>query len=346
MEQTPQKAGFRMPAEWEPQEAVWLAWPHNEWSWGDKLSAAQKVYCQFIKIIHHGQRVHLLVKSEEDKTKINFLLKKESITLSKIIFYIIPTVDTWVRDYGPTFLVNKEQKLAMVNWTFNAWGRKYKTFLEDDKIPKKINEHLQLPIFAPNLVLEGGSIEVNGQGLLLTSEQCLLNKNRNPSLSKEEIEKKLKSFLNVKKILWLKNGIVGDDTDGHIDDLARFVDENTVVCAYEDNPEDENHLILKENYDLLKEMTDQNGKKLKIIKLPMPNPVLHEGERLPASYTNFYIGNEVVVMPTFQSKKDQKALDILQKLFPKRKVIGVDCVDLVYGLGTLHCCSQQQPKGK
>lgn len=355
VKKSPLETGFRMPAEWEPQEAIWLSWPHNLWSWGDKLPAAQEVYCTFIKIMHTGQRVNLLVNSEKDQKKVAALLKNNEINLSQIKFYIIPTGDTWIRDYGPIFVVNEEkQQLAMLDWDYNAWGNKYDQLLKDDIVPKKINEHLHLPIFTPKMVLEGGSIEVNGQGLLLTSEQCLLNQNRNPNLSKKEIEEKLKSYLNIKKILWLKEGIAGDDTDGHIDDLARFVNETTIVCAYEENKEDENYLILKHNYDLLKTMTDQNGNKLKIVKIPMPDPVLiynsddnsnvnGDTKRLPASYANFYIGNKIVVVPTFRCKQDQEAITILQKFFPTRKVVGLDCTNLVYGLGTLHCSSQQQP---
>lgn len=231
----------------------------------------------------------------------------------------------------------------MVKWNFNAWGNKYSDLKEDNKIPYDLNERLSLQMFEPGIVLEGGSIEVNGAGTVLVTEQCLLNKNRNPNLNKEAIEKYLKEFLNVRNVLWLKEGIVGDDTDGHIDDIARFVNKNTILCAYEDNKSDDNYLPLKENYELLKSMKDQDGKGFNIVKLPMPGFVGDKKTRLPASYANFYIGNSAVVVPIFGHENDAKALKIIQKLFPDRKIVGINCTAMVYGLGTLHCCSQQQP---
>ena len=232
----------------------------------------------------------------------------------------------------------------MVKWIFNAWGNKYEDLKQDDSIPYEMNKHLNLPLFEPGIVLESGSIEVNGSGTLLTTEQCLLNTNRNPKLSKEEIELCLKEYFNVSNILWLKEGIIGDDTDGHIDDIARFVSQNTVVCSFEEDKKDDNYSTLKENYELLKAMRDENGKNIKVVKLPMPGFVADkEGKRLPASYANFYIGNEAVAVPVFGTKNDRKAIEILKELFPTRKVIGINCKEMIYGLGALHCCSQQQP---
>jgi agmatine deiminase len=230
----------------------------------------------------------------------------------------------------------------MVRWVFNSWGEKYEELLKDRQIPQVINQQMQLICFEPRIVLEGGSIDVNGKGTLLTTEQCLLNKNRNAQLKKTEIEKFLRDYLGVTHIIWLKNGIVGDDTDGHVDDLARFVNPTTVVCAYEDG-DDENSEALRKNYEMLCQSTDQDGRKLKVVKLPMPGKICYDGKRLPASYTNFYIGNRTVLVPTFKSGNDEVTVSILQKLFPKRKVVGVNCVDLICGFGAIHCISQQQP---
>ncbi|MEK6946762.1 MAG: agmatine deiminase family protein [Nanoarchaeota archaeon] len=345
MPQTPKQLGFRMSAEWETQESVWLSWPHNETTWPKMVPEIEEVYTQFIKAIHSGQKINLLVNDREKENYVKSKLTKSKINLSQIIFHQIKNVDAWFRDYGPTFVVNdKTKEKAMVKWIFNAWGNKYADLKEDNIIPYEMNKKMNLKMFEPNIVLEGGSIEVNGSGTVLTTEQCLLNKNRNPNLTKEQIGQFLKDYLNVSNILWLKEGIVGDDTDGHIDDLARFVSQNTVVCAFEDNPNDENCKILKENYELLLKMKDEKGNKLNIVKLPMPGFVGDEERRYPASYTNFYIGNDAVVVPVFGHENDKKALEILKKLFPTRKVVGINCKSMVYGFGALHCVSQQEPK--
>lgn len=334
-----------MPAEFEPQSAIWLSWPHNEETW-TILNEVEEAYVQFVKALHSAQKVKILVNDEDTQIKAADKLKKEGIDISQIIFYKVKTVDAWIRDYGPTFVLShSKQKLAFVKWIFNAWGNKYEDLKEDNSVPYKINKIMNLPVFEPKIVLEGGSIEVNGSGTVLTTEQCLLNKNRNPKLRKDEIEEYLKEYLNVPNVLWLKEGIAGDDTDGHIDDVARFVNKNTVVCAFEEDKDDKNYEILKENYELLKNMKDEDGNKFSIVKLPMPGFVDDEdGSRLPASYANFYIGNSAVAVPTFGSKNDVKALKILQGLFPNRKVIGINCRAMVYGLGALHCVSQQEPR--
>ncbi len=347
MTQTPKSLGFRMPAEWERQEAVWISWPHNLDTWpSEMLKEVEDSYTQFVKALHTGQKIKILVNNEDFKRNVELKLKNSGIwDFKNIIFYQINNVDGWIRDYGPTFVVNdKTKQKAVVKWIFNAWGNKYEDLKQDNHIPYKMNEILKLPIFEPKIVLEGGSIEVNGSGTLLTTEQCLLNKNRNPALTRKQIENYLKEYLNVSNILWLKEGIAGDDTDGHIDDIARFVNRNTVVCAFEDNKNDENHHILKENYELLVKMKDEAGNELNIIKLPMPGFVGDKERRWPASYCNFYIGNETVVVPVFGHENDKKALAILQELFPKRKVVGINSREMVYGFGSFHCLTQQEPK--
>jgi len=284
-----------------------------------------------------------LFKDEDMKAKAAHMLTQAGVNMEKIHFHTFDYADVWFRDYGPTFIVNSRCELAMVNWLFNTWGDKYDELLKDRQIPQVMNAQMRLNCFKPGIVLEGGSIDVNGKGTLLTTEQCLLNKNRNPHLCKAEIEKYLKDHLGVYHFIWLKNGICGDDTDGHIDDLARFVNPTTIVCAFEENVEDENYSVLKENYELLLNSVDQDGNKLNIVKLPMPGVVEGTDYRLPASYTNFYISNSKVLVPVFGDRNDAVALAILQKLFLDREVVGINCGDLAYGFGTIHCISQQQP---
>lgn len=340
---TPRELGYRMPAEWEKHDAIWLSWPHDPTTFPDRVEKAEETYVQIVKNIHENEYVNLFVKDDAMQEKVTDLFKKKGINLERVRFFQFDYADVWFRDYGPIFVLNRDGELAMVHWIFNSWGEKYPELLKDSQIPQVINSKWGLSCFRPRIVLEGGSIDVNGKGTLLTTEQCLLNKNRNPHLSKDEIEKILKDHFGVRHIIWLKEGIIGDDTDGHIDDLARFVNPTTIVCAYEEDEKDENHALLKENYELLLNSVDQNGNKLNIVKLPMPGVIKYEGKRLPASYANFYIGNSVVLVPIFGHKKDKKALATIQKLFPERKVVGINCADLVYGLGTLHCISQQQP---
>ena len=340
---TPKELGYSMPAEWEKHEAIWLAWPHDPLTFPDRVDKVEEVYSQIIAAISASERVNLFVLDEPMKAKASAMLAKKGVDLKKVDFWVHKYADVWFRDYGPIFVKNNEGKLAMVHWIFNAWGGKYETLMPDTKIPALINEKLKLPYFKPGIILEGGSIDVNGKGTLLTTEQCLLNKNRNPKLSKKDIERYLKDYLGVTNIIWLKEGIAGDDTDGHVDDIARFVDPNTVMCAFEEDTTDENYDILKENYELLLRSKDQDGRPLTIIKLPMPGFLGDEEGRLPASYANFYIGTKVVLVPVFGHENDKKALDVIQKAFPGRKVVGISCSDVVYGLGTLHCISQQQP---
>jgi len=302
----------------------------------------EKTYVQLISALHESEKVNLLVKDDAMRAKISVLLKEKDIDIAKIHFTVFDYADVWIRDYGPVFVVNKAKKLAMLHWVFNAWGGKYEELIRDTRIPEMINKRMQLKYFKPGIVLEGGSIDVNGRGTLLTTEQCLLNENRNPNLSREKIEQYLKDYLGVSNIIWLKKGIAGDDTDGHVDDIARFVAPETVLCAYEEDENDENYPALKENYEILLESKDQDGNDLKVIKLPMPGCVGGD-ERLPASYANFYIGNKVVLVPVFGHENDRRALKIIQEVFPDRKVAGIDCTELVYGFGAIHCITQQQP---
>ncbi len=344
-QETPRSLSYHMPAEWERHKAIWLSWPYDLDSFPE-IEAVEKSYLAIIKAIHNSEIVNLLVKDEMMQSCVVDRLKEEKVDLSRIHFHVIDYADVWFRDYGPTFVVNREKEMgrrvAAVNWIFNAWGEKYAELLGDRRIGKLINEDLKMDYFLPGIVMEGGSIDVNGCGTVLTTEQCLLNKNRNPSLNKEKIEGYLKEYLGLSKVIWLKEGIAGDDTDGHVDDIARFVNPTTVLCAYEDDPEDENYSVLKHNYELLCRETDQDGCALRVIKLPMPGKVGAK-RRLPASYANFYIGNDVVMVPVFGHKNDSVALQIIQEAFPSRRVVGINCREMVHGLGTVHCISQQEP---
>jgi agmatine deiminase len=346
LKDTPRSLGYHMPAEWERHEAIWLSWPYDLNSF-PKIEAVENAYVSIIKAIHQSEIVNLLVKDEMLLYAVVDRLKNEKVDLCRVHFHLLNYADVWFRDYGPTFVVRESEagkSVAAVNWIFNAWGEKYEELMADARIGSLINNDLKMECFLPGIVMEGGSIDVNGCGTVLTTEQCLLNRNRNPSLNKEKIEGYLREFLGVQKVIWLKEGIAGDDTDGHVDDIARFVNPTTVLCAYEDDPNDENFLPLKQNYELLCRESDQDGLPLTVIKLPMPGRVGAE-ERLPASYANFYIGNDVVMVPVFGHRNDQAALQIIGEAFPERKVVGINCQEMVHGLGTIHCISQQQPEG-
>jgi len=343
---TPATLGYRMPAEWEPHEATWLAWPHNLNTWPGKFDLVPDIYIEIMRALHTHEPVYIYVEDTEMVTETRKLLQREGLNLSAVKFYEIPTDDTWARDHGPIFvsrLHENKPELAVTDWIFNSWGEKYGPWNLDDVVPQKIADLLRLPLFEPGIVLEGGSIDVNGQGTLLTTEACLLNPNRNPTLTREDIETYLRAYLGVTNILWLGEGIVGDDTDGHVDDLARFVNPTTVVCALEDDPVDANYALLRDNFDRLQKMTDQDGNPLRVVPLCMPSPVVYDGTRLPASYANFYIANGVVLMPTYDCPNDERAMATLQELFPTRQVVGIHCTDLVWGLGAIHCITQQQP---
>jgi len=341
---TPRNRGFHMPAEWEPHEAVWLSWPHNKNTF-PKLPAVEEAFYAFINLIHTSERVELFIPTAALHRKIRTRLRETHVDLGKITLHTTEFSDIWIRDYGPTFVMNHAMnRAAMVRWNFNAWGGKYEDQLKDGNIPAIMNRWLDMPQFIPGIVLEGGSIDVNGRGTVVTTRSCLLNPNRNPSLSEDQVEMFLKEYLGVVKIIWLNDGIVGDDTDGHVDDIARFVTPSTVVCAYETNKADANYQALQENYEILKQSTNQDGIPLTVVKLPMPAEVVTGDERYPASYTNFYIGNTVVIVPVFDDPNDAEALRILQDLFPGRKVTGINARAMVEGFGTFHCATQQQPR--
>ncbi len=342
---TPKELNYRFPAEWEKHRATWLSWPHKEESWPGKINTIYLVYAQYIKELTKGEIVCINVNNEQMKINAIAHLNKLDVDLSKVEFYLHPTNDAWCRDHGPAFLINPdaEYKKVIVDWNYNAWGNKYPPFDLDDIIPTKIAKKLDVPVYHPEIVMEGGSVDFNGRGTLLTTTACLLNKNRNPQLNKQQIEEYLTNYYCVDKILWLNDGIVGDDTDGHIDDITRFINSTTVVTVIEHNKRDANYSLLKENAEALDKMTLENGKPIHIIELPMPSPVIFEGQRLPASYANFYIGNAAVIVPTYRDKNDDKALSILQEHFTDRKVIGLDSTDIIWGLGSFHCLSQQEP---
>jgi agmatine deiminase len=341
---TPKELGFFFPAEFANHSATWLSWPHKEESWPGKIESIFPVYAEFVKLVAEGEKVNINVADEKMKQKAIGHLQKAKADLNNIQFFFHPTNDAWCRDHGPAFLLNqKEKKKMVVKWNYNAWGGKYPPFDLDNEIPISIAKHYNLPLAKPGIIMEGGSVEFNGKGTLLTTTSCLLNPNRNPHLNQNEIEKILKANYGVDNVLWLGDGIVGDDTDGHVDDITRFVDEETVVTVLEEDKADENYQPLKENLELLENMKLENGKSLRVVTIPMPAAVLYEGQRLPASYANFYISNKYVVVPTFRDKNDDRALSILQKYFQTRKVVGLDSTDIIWGLGSFHCLSQQEP---
>ena len=337
---------FRMPAEWEPHAATWLSWPHKEASWPGNFAPIPGIWVEMVRALAPHERVNILVNDAGMEAEVRARLRAGDVPLDNVALHDMRTDDAWARDHGPTFVtreIDGRRELAAVDWIYNAWGGKYPPWEHDDAVPKQVAALLGIRRFEPGIVLEGGSIDVNGRGTLLTTEACLLNPNRNPHLSRAQIEQYLRDYLGVRHILWLGDGIVGDDTDGHIDDLTRFVDPTTVVTVLEDNPRDENYDRLRANHARLQRMTDQDGRPLRIATLPMPAPVYYEEQRLPASYANFYIGNGVVLVPIFDDPHDAAALQTLGAFFPGRRVIGIDARAMVWGLGAFHCVTQQQP---
>jgi len=342
---TPRELGYAMPAEWTRHRGTWLSWPHNRETWPTQLEQVRDIWVKMIQALSEGERIYLLVNDEAARREVSKKLEKAGAVMEQISLLEIPSVDVWMRDYGPTFVTrdSEDSPLACNDWIFNGWGGKYRGYEDDDRVAKDIASLLSLPVFEHRVVLEGGSIEVNGRGTLLTTEQCLLNPNRNPHLGRAEIEQFLKDSLGVRHVVWLGEGIAGDDTDGHIDDIARFVNSTTVVCVLEEDPNDENCTHLRENFERLQVARNQDGQKLTVVPLPFPGPVSCEGTRLPASYANFYIANEAVLVPTYDDPHDRKAVGLLQDFFPARKVIGIPCTALVAGLGAIHCVTQQEP---
>lgn len=343
---TPDALGYKFPAEFAAHEATWLSWPHKEASWPGKIDAIYPNYALFIKYLTLSEKVRINVVNDAMKSFALDHLIKAGVNTAEVEFFIHPTNDAWCRDHGPAFLINPDaaQKKVIVDWNYNAWGNKYPPYDLDDVIPTLIGKHFNIPVYHPGIVMEGGSVEFNGNGTLLTSESCLLNKNRNPHLSQKEIEEYLHNFYGVDQILWVADGIVGDDTDGHIDDTVRFVNADTVITVVESNKQDENYELLQTNLKQLKTMRLLNDKQLNIVELPMPDAVIYEDQRLPASYANFYISNQHVIVPTFRCDKDDIALQIIQDCFSKREVVGIDSTDIIWGLGSFHCLSQQEPK--
>lgn len=342
---------YIMPAEWEPHSAVWLAWPHDEISFPGRVPKVEQDVIKIIFAIHQSEQVELLVLDNLMRQRTSTLMQKVGIDLSKISFRITDYMDGWMRDCGPMFVKDAVRGMKMVKWIFNQWGGKFPDLLPDDQLPNRMKEWLGMEMLEPKLVLEGGAIDVNGQGICLTTEECVLNENRNLGKTKKDVEKYLADYLGVKKTIWLFEGLVNDHTDGHIDELARFVAPNKIVCAYEDDPGDENYAILKNNYETLQAATNLEGKPFELVKLPMPHlffkdePAGNEaGSKAPVSYTNFYIGNTVVLASIYNDPNDAKALEIIQSCFPDRKVVGVDCSNIIYGGGAIHCMTQQQPK--
>lgn len=359
---TPREQGYVMPAEWSPHAATWLSWPHNERSWPGKFETVEPVYAQMVRAIAESEPVNINVADGEMERRAKRFLSEKGAS-GEIVFHHVPTNDAWCRDHGAIFVVGEpglgrqglgvrdqavgtrgeitREGVAATKWRYNAWGGKYPHDL-DDQVAGQMATLMNVPLFERSIVLEGGSIDVNGAGALLTTEACLLNPNRNPELSRDEIEAQLRDGLGVEEILWLGDGIVGDDTDGHIDDLTRFVNERTVVTVVESNSNDENYGILQENLHRLREMTVA-GKPLEIVELPMPPAIVYEDQRLPASYANFYITNRSVLLPGYHRATDERAKSILAEHFPSREIIVIDCTDLIWGLGAFHCLTQQVP---
>ena len=347
--ETPRALGYRMPAEWEPHQATWLAWPHNPADWPGKFQPIPWVYAEIVRLLSQREQVHPLVQHEREEARARSILARGGAKMENVLFHQWPTNRIWLRDAGPIFVRNGEGKVGATNWRFNAWA-KYEDWQFDDQIPARAAELLPVPLWMPfvgdhRVVLEGGSIDTNGAGTLLTTEECLLSdvQQRNPGLSREQLEQVFADYLGMERVLWLDRGIVGDDTHGHVDDITRFVAEDTIVTCVEPDTTDANHEILAENLRRLKAARTAAGKQYTLVELPLPSPVVFDGQRLPASYANFYIANGLVLVPTFNDPNDRVALSILADCFPSREVVGIHAVDLVWGLGTLHCMSQQQP---
>jgi len=349
---TPRSLGYRMPAEWEPHQSTWLAWPHNRSDWPGKFGAIPWVFADIIRHLGRAEDVNLIVASEREKQTAREILKRSHVDTKRVKFHLWRTNRIWTRDSGPIFIRN-QKSVALTNWRFNAWA-KYSDWKHDNQLPERIGKKLKLPQFTPainrkgkphHVILEGGSIDVNGQGLMLSTEECLLSKvqQRNPGASQRDLEQVFADYLGVEKVIWLGRGIQGDDTHGHVDDISRFVAADTVLTIVEHNKNDANYEPLQENLRRLRAATDLQGRKLQVVELPLPRPIVFRGQRLPASYANFYIANGLVLVPTFNDPNDRRALNILGDLFPDREIVGIHCGDFIWGLGAIHCMTQQQP---
>jgi agmatine deiminase len=340
----PAALGFRMPAEWEPQVAIWLSWPRRLATWPGQFRPVPYTFAKIVAAISRFEAVRINAAASL-QPRATQLCSAAGADMARVTFYDHPTNDAWCRDHGPIFVKHRSTgEVALTDWRYNAWGGKYPPYDDDDAIPTRIARRFRLRRFANDMVLEGGSIDVNGRGLLLTTGQCLLNKNRNPELTREQIEQNLRDYLGVRTVLWLGDGIVGDDTDGHVDDLTRFFKPDGIITAVESDSRDANYPALKENLARLRSFRTPSGKKFDLVTLPMPRRVAFQGRRVPASYANFLILNDAVLVPTFrQQKRDAEACEIIGACFPRREIVPIDCYYLIWGLGTLHCISQQQP---
>jgi agmatine deiminase len=348
-EGVPRERGLRVPAEWEQHAATWLAWPHNATDWPGKFQAIPWVYADVVRQLSAVEDVRILVNDAQAERRARSILRRAGATLPRVHFHRWPTDRVWMRDSGPIFVKNPQGKIAVTNWRFNAWA-KYDNWQLDDLIPRHVAQLLELPEWLPRagkhrVVLEGGSIDTNGAGVLLTTEECLLSEvqQRNPGLSQADLERVFHDYLGIDQVIWLNRGVAGDDTHGHVDDITRFVAKDKIVTVVEMSRADENYLPLSENLDRLKSARNLHGEPFEIVELPMPAPVVFEEQRLPASYGNFYIANGLVLVPTFNDPNDRKALNTLAEVFPERKVTGIHCGDFIWGLGALHCMTQQQP---
>lgn len=341
-----------MPAEWEPHAATWIAWPHNPEDWPGKFEPIPWVYAEIVRHLATGEKVNILVNDADHRESARRVLRAARVNSPQVRFYIQPTDRVWTRDSGAIF-VRKPGTLGATLWRFNAWA-KYSDWTRDQHVSALMARETGSQAWQPSvrsgravrrLVLEGGSIDVNGRGTILTTEECLLSKKqqRNPGVGRAQYERAFADYLGAPNVIWLRNGIVGDDTHGHVDDMARFVAPDTVLIASEADKGDENHRLLRENHERLKEARLESGKRLRVLTLPMPAPVVFQGQRLPASYANFYIANQAVLVPTFNDPNDRIALNTLAQLFPKRKVVGIYCGDFIWGLGAIHCMTQQEP---
>ena len=346
---TPARLGFRLPAEFEPHEATWIAWPHNRTDWPGKFAPIPWVYCEIVRHLARAERVRILVNDEEAERRARRQLSRAHVPLDGVEFFHCPTDRGWTRDFCPLFLKDAAGRRAAVKFRFNGWAR-YDDWRRDEAAGEFVARRSKLPLWRPSLrgrrlALEGGAVEANGRGLLLATEECLLDpvQARNPGLAREDLERVLREYLGVRRVLWLGRGIAGDDTHGHVDDIARFTGPATVAAAFEPDPSDPNHEPLRENLRRLRRFRDERGRALRVVTLPMPAPVYFNGQRLPASYANFYVANRLVLAPTFDDPNDRIALERLARLFPERCVIGIHCRDLVLGLGALHCLTMQQP---
>lgn len=331
-----------MPAEWEPHQATWLTWPHNEAHWPGKFEKIEPIFARMARELSAGEDVHIAIHDDATQQSAEKHLKAEDATSARIHLHRIPNNFAWARDHGPIFVKNEKGERKILDWVFNGWGNQWAHELDDD-VPQFVSRATGVPAEKVPMVLEGGSIDVNGAGTLITTESCLLNPNRNPSMNKAQIEATLKQRLGVSHVIWLTGEIAGDDTSGHVDDMTRFIGPRTVMTVIAEDPADENYKALRENLAILEKSTDQDGQPLTVIPVPLPEPVIYDGMRLPASYANFYIGNEVILLPTYNCPQDRFAMEVLKKAFPNRRVVGIDGTDLIWGLGSFHCLTQQMP---